>query len=115
MAASSANSRRDDLELLDEIGGAREEDLPAVLDEGEADRRGQVALSAARRPEEEQVGARGQPGVAGRDRHDLGLGDHGDSLEVEAVERLAGGQARLGEMTLDPAPVAFGEFVLGKG
>src|SRR3954451_7731040 len=58
-----------DLELLDEIGGPREEDLPAVLDEREADGRGQVALSSARRPEEEQVGARGEPGVAGSDRH----------------------------------------------
>ena len=27
--------------------------------------------------------------------------------------RLAGQQARLGEMTLDPPPVALGEFVLG--
>src|SRR5437764_14222099 len=50
-----------DLELLDEIGGPREEDFPAVLDEREADGRGQVALSSARRPEEEQVGARGEP------------------------------------------------------
>ena len=37
------------LELLDEVGGSGEEDLPAVLDEGEADRRGEVALAATGR------------------------------------------------------------------
>src|SRR3954451_9788248 len=37
-----------DLELLDEIGGPREEDLPAVLDQREADGRGQVALARPR-------------------------------------------------------------------
>ena len=104
-----------DLELLDEVGGAGEEDAPAVLDEGEADGRGQVALSAAGRPEEEQVGALGEPGVAGGDRHDLRLGDHRHGLEVEGVERLAGRQAGLGEMALDAPAVALGEFVLGDG
>ena len=50
-----------DLKLLDEVGGPREEDLPSVLDQGEPDRRGQVALSAAGRSEQEQVGALGEP------------------------------------------------------
>jgi len=38
-----------DLELLDEIGGPREEDLPAVLDQGEAEGSRQVRLPGARR------------------------------------------------------------------
>src|SRR5215210_3011518 len=72
-------------------------------------------LPPPRGTEEEQVRARGEPGIASRDRHDLSLGDHRDGVEVEAVERLAGRQARLGEVALDPAPVAFGELVLGNG
>ena len=55
-----------DLELLDEIGGAGEEDPPAVLDEGEADRRSEMALSAAGRAEQQQVCAFLQPGCRRR-------------------------------------------------
>jgi hypothetical protein len=40
-----------DLRPLDEIGGAGEQNAPAPFDQGEAERRGQVALSAAGRPE----------------------------------------------------------------
>lgn len=41
-----------------------EEDLPAALHEREPDPRGKMALAAARRAEEEQIGARGEPGSA---------------------------------------------------
>ena len=104
-----------DLKLLDEVGGAGEEHAPAVLDEGEADGGGQMALSAAGRSEEEQIGALVEPGVAGGDRHDLGLGDHRHGVEVEGVEGLARRQAGLGEMALDAASIALGEFVFGDG
>ncbi len=104
-----------DLQLLDEIGGAGEEDAPAILDEGEADGRGEMALAAAGRPEQEQVGAFVEPGVAGGDGHDLGLGDHRHGLEVEAVEGLAGQQAGFGEVPLDAAAITLGQFVLGDG
>ena len=40
---------------------------------------------------------------------------NGDGVEVEAVEGLAGRQARLREVTLDPASLALGELVLGDG
>ncbi len=46
-------------------------------------------------------------------RHHLGLGDHRHGVEVEGVEGLSGQQPGLGEMALDAAAVAFGEFVLG--
>src|SRR5512134_3939851 len=36
-----------DLELLDEVGGPGEQDPPSVLDQGEADGCGEVALSVA--------------------------------------------------------------------
>ena len=93
MAASRASSRRATCRLLDEVGGAGEEDAPAVLDEGEADGGGKMALAAAGRPEQEQVGALGEPGVAGGEGHDLRLGDHRHGVEVEGVEGLAGRQA----------------------
>ena len=102
-----------DLELLDEVGGSGEEDLASVLDEGEPDRRRQVALSPAGWAEQEQVGALGEPAVAGGHRYDLGLGDHRHGVEVEAVEGLSGRQSRLGEMALDAAPVSFCELMLG--
>ena len=74
-----------------------------------------MALAAAGRAEQEQVGALREPAVAGDERHDLGLGDHRHGVEVEGVEGLAGRQARLGEVALDAAAVALGELVLGEG
>ena len=46
-----------DLELLDEVGGAGEEHAPSVLDQGEADGGREMALSAAGRAEQEQIGS----------------------------------------------------------
>ena len=71
-------------------------------------------LAAAGRAEHEEVVALLEPAVAGDERHDLGLGDHRHGVEVEAVEGLAGRQARLGEMALDAAAGALGELVLGQ-
>ena len=55
-----------DLQLLDEVGGAGEQHAPAVLDEGQADGRREMALAAAGRAEQEQVGALLQPGCRRR-------------------------------------------------
>ncbi len=44
------------LQLLDEIGGACEQYTPAILDQGKADRRGEMAFAAARRAEQDQIG-----------------------------------------------------------
>ena len=74
-----------------------------------------MALSAAGRAEQQQVGAFLEPAVTGGERHDLGLGDHRHGVEVEGVEGLARQQAGLGEMALDAAAVAFGQFVFGEG
>jgi hypothetical protein len=113
MVASSVSSRRATLQALDEVGGATEQDTPSVLDEGEADAGGEMALTAAWRAEQEQVRALGEPGVAGGERHDLGLGDHRHGVEVEAVEGLAGRPPGVGEVPLDAPAVALGQFVLG--
>jgi hypothetical protein len=104
-----------DLQALDEVGGAGEEHAPAVLDEPEADGGGQMALSAARRAEDEEVVALLEPAVAGDQRHDPGPGEHRHGGEVEAVEGLAGRQAGFCQMALDAAALTLGEFVLGEG
>ena len=103
-----------DLQPLDEIGGAGEQHAPAVLDEREADGCRQMALAAAGRAEQQQIGALVQPAIAGGERHDLRLADHRHGLEVEGVEGLAGGQPGFGEMALDAAAAALGDLVLGE-
>ena len=74
-----------------------------------------MAFATAGRAEDEQIGALLEPVMAGRQGHDLGLGEHRHGLELEAVEALAWQQAGFGEMTLDASAVAFGQFMLGQG
>jgi hypothetical protein len=76
---------------------------------------GAVSLAAAGRAEQEQVGALVEPTVAGGERVQMRLAEHGHSAEVEAVEGLAGRQMGLGEVTFDAPSQAFGEFELGEG
>ena len=73
-----------------------------------------MRFAGARRAEHQQIGAFLQPAVAGGQCHDLRLADHRHRIELEAVERLAGRQAGLVEMTLDAAAGAFGHLVLGE-
>lgn len=42
---------------MDQIGRARERHAPAVLNEGQPERRTEVALASARRAEQQQIGA----------------------------------------------------------
>src|SRR5206468_6501174 len=91
------------LELLHEISGASKQHAPSTLDQSEPERCRQMALAAARRAEQQDVGTLLQPGIAGRQRHHLRLRDHWHGLEVESGERLAGGQPRLDEMPLEAA------------
>src|SRR5258708_27569078 len=73
-----------------------------------------MALAAARRPEQQDVGTLRQPSIAGRQRHHLSFRDHWDDLEVERGERLAGGQTRLGGVAFDAATATVGPLVLGE-
>src|SRR5215210_6632993 len=114
MAASSVSSTASDLQPLDEIGGSGEQHAPAVFDESEAERCRQVTLAGAGRPEQDQIGAPAQPGIAGGKRHDLGLANHRDGLEVEGVDGLAGWQLGFGKMAFDAAAAALGHLVLGQ-
>src|SRR6266403_3083486 len=87
-----------DLEPLHEIGGAGEQDTPSVLDESKAEGGAEMRFATAGRAEDQKIGALFQPAIAGAERHDLGLGDHGNGVEVEAVEGFSGWQPRLFQM-----------------
>ncbi len=87
-----------------------------------------MGFAAARRAEEDDVGTTFQPGIARDKGHDLGFGQRGgsesrpgdgfpdvrDCVELEGVERLCGWQPGLGQVTLDPASAALGDFELGQ-
>lgn len=71
-----------------------------------------MGLSGAALPDDQDVGAWLDPGVAGGERHDVGFADRGRDDEVEGLERLAGSKAGLRHMTGDAPGRALGEFVL---
>src|SRR3954454_1233785 len=73
-----------------------------------------MAFAAARAAKQEKIGAFIEPGVAGGERHDLGLADHRHSIEVEAVDCFAGGQVCFLEMTLEASAGAVDCLVLGE-
>ncbi len=102
------------LQSLHKIGGACEEHAPAVFHEREPDRRRQMALAAAGRAEQQQIGSSVELHVAGGQRHHLSLRHHRHAVEVERGERLAGGQARLGHVPLDAPSGPVGGLVLGE-
>ena len=103
-----------ELQFLDEIGRTGEENAPSVLDEGKPERRREMRLSASWRPKQYQVGAVLDPAVTGGERHDMRFTDHRHGVEVEGVECFARRQPGFIEMTLDPAPGAFGRLVFGE-
>lgn len=55
-----------------------------------------------------------EPAIASAQGHDLRLGDHRHGIEGEAVQGLACGQMGFCQVTLDPAAISFGKFVLGE-
>jgi hypothetical protein len=91
---------------------------PSVVDEGESDESDgsrKMALSRTRRAEQQKIGALFEPTVAGGERHHLCFADHGNGLELEAVECFADGQPSFDQVTLDAPASAIGHLVLGKG
>src|SRR6478609_5100176 len=54
-----------DLQLLNEVGRAREQHSPTVLDQCEANGCGEMALSASGRAEQQDIGTFGEPAIAG--------------------------------------------------
>src|SRR3546814_19690781 len=85
-----------------------------LLDKLQADGCRQVALSSARRAEQDEIGALFKPSVARGHGRDLRPRDHRHGVEGEAVERFARWYSCVAQMTFDPTPVTFGHFILGK-
>ena len=73
-----------------------------------------MRFATAGSADEQQIGALVDPAVAGADRQDTRLGEHRHEIEVEAVQRLAGQELRLREVTREATAVAFRDLVLGK-
>src|SRR5271170_4074564 len=84
-----------DLQALDEISRAGEQDAPAPVDEGEAKSRRQVAFSAAGRPEQQQIGALVKPGVAGGSAMTWALLTTGTASKSKVSRVLPGGSRAL--------------------
>lgn len=85
-----AQSLAGGLELLDEVGGAGEQDTVPGLDQCVAKRGAQVRLADAGRHEQENVSAAVQPAVTGGERVDAGETDHRGGGEVDGVDRNTG-------------------------
>ena len=74
-----------------------------------------MTLPRALSPEQQEIGARLEPAVAGDERLHLGLGDHRHQLELEAVDGLAVGQVGVGQVPRDAPTAAIGHLGLGEG
>jgi hypothetical protein len=70
-----------------------------------------VALAHTGRAEDQDRRPFLQPGVAARERHDVGLREHRYLGELEAGQRLGRIELRLGAMAFDTPLGAFGQFV----
>ena len=55
----------------------------AILDQAKTNGGGQMRLSTARRPEQDQVGTGLRPTVFGAEGHDLGFGNGRNSIEPD--------------------------------
>src|SRR5215203_821947 len=109
MALSSANSRRATCSRC-----TRSVVRANSTRRCEAEGGREMALAAAGWAEQQDIGALGQPHIARRERHYLGLRDHRHAVEVECGECLAGRQTCLGEVPLDTAAAAISHLVLGE-
>lgn len=102
------------LEALHKVCRAGVEHTAAGFDKGVAYGAEQVRLAGSRVPDRDEVAPRLDP-VACREGFDLPLRHRGDGGEVERGQRLAAGEAGLGEVAADAAGLALGQLELGQG
>ena len=69
-------------------------------------------MAEDRWPDQDQIGSFLQPAISGTQGRDVGFGDHRHGIEVEVLQRLAGEQLRLAQVSLDATPITLGDFVL---
>jgi hypothetical protein len=103
-----------DLQPLNQIRGASEQNAEAIFHKREADRGREMGFSATGSADQQQIGAFTNPTVAGTERQDMGFRDHRHRVEVEAVEGFSWQQLRLDKMARQATAVAFGDLMLGK-
>jgi len=103
-----------DLQSLDEIGGAGEQDTIPGFDQRAADSCREMAFADAWRAEYETIVAGFDSGVTGCEGGDMSFADNGHGIEVETIERFADRQAGVEQMPFDAAPLPIGEFMLGQ-
>ena len=104
-----------DLQPLHEVGGAGEQHAPAIFDEGQAERCRKMALAAAGRAEQEEIGAFSSQLSPAASAMTCALLTIGTASKSKVSSGLAGRQAGFGKMALDAAPAALGDLVLGEG
>ena len=92
-------------ELTDEIGGAGKQHAAFLFRRLDAERDRQVRFAGADRTGEDEILRRGHP-LAARQRVDLRRADAVGGREVEGVERLHFGKARLAQPLADHRLVA---------
>ena len=112
--ALSSDSLTGLLQTLHEIDRSGKEDAIAALDQGMAQSRTEMRLPRTARTEQQYRAASVDPSVAAGERRNVRTADHGHGGEVETVQRLAGWQMRLDQMSLDTTLNTFGEFQLGE-
>jgi len=103
-----------DLEFLDQIRSAGEQDAPPIFDQREAYCRCQMGFTPARWTEEDEICTFFEPAITRTQRRDLGTRDHRHRVEGEAVEGFARRQAGFAQMSFDPASIPFGYLMLGE-
>jgi hypothetical protein len=77
-------------------------------------RRPTMGFACAGRPEAQQIGPLFDPGVAGRERLNLSLGDHRHGGEIEAVQGLSRRQSGFLQMALEAPAVALHDLLLAE-
>jgi hypothetical protein len=103
------------LQTLHEIDRSGKQHAVSALNEGMTQSSTEMRLPRSARAEQQDRAASVDPSVAAGERRDVRATDHGHDGEVETVQRLAGWQMRLDQMSLDATLDTFCEFQLGEG
>jgi hypothetical protein len=99
---------------LHQIGGSGEQDAVAVLDERVAEGGAEMRFSRPARAKKQDRATTVDPSITGGECRNVRAAEHGNGGEIETIERFAGWQAGLKQMSLDASLISFGELQLGE-